>query len=93
VNCHREPCPGLGKSLAGCPDQRECRWLAVRCRVGQESYAHPSKRKIKGTTSLRFPAPTLTQQYWRMRQRGFEWALNGYPSAKWFLTNRHRRNF
>jgi len=38
VNCHREPCPVSRKSLAGCPDQRECRWLSIRCRVGQESY-------------------------------------------------------
>jgi hypothetical protein len=85
VNCHREPCPVLRKSLAGCPDQRECRWLAIRCRVVQESYVHASKREIKGTTSLRFPALTLTQQYWRMRQRGFEWALNGYPLGKMVL--------
>ena len=38
MNCHREPCPVSRKSLVGCPDQRECRWLAIRCKVGQESY-------------------------------------------------------
>jgi hypothetical protein len=38
VNCHREPCSGLRKSLAGCPDQPECRWLSIRCGVKQESY-------------------------------------------------------
>jgi hypothetical protein len=78
VNCHREPCPVSRKSLAGCPDQRECRWLAIRCRVVQESYVHSSKRKIKGTTSLRFPARHCHTAIPRMRQRGFEWALNGY---------------
>jgi len=38
VNCHREAFPVLRKSLVGCPDQRECRWLVIRCRGGQESY-------------------------------------------------------
>ena len=38
MNCHREPCSGLRKSLAGCPDQLECRWLSIRCGVKQESY-------------------------------------------------------
>jgi len=51
VNRHREPCPVSRKSLAGCPDQRECRWLAIRCRVGQESYVR-RKMKIRGTTSF-----------------------------------------
>jgi hypothetical protein len=79
VNCHREPCPVSRKSLPGCPDQRECRWLAIRCMASQESYVPASKRKIKGTTSLRFPAPILSRHSRRMRQRGFEWALNGHP--------------
>jgi len=90
VNCHREPCPVSRKSLAGCPDQCECRWLAIRCRVGQESYVHASKRKIKGQPHFRFPEPTLTQPNETTRVR---MALNGYPFDKMVREHRRRRNF
>jgi hypothetical protein len=60
VNCHREPCPVRGSlsqvapisvNVAGWPYDVES--------VKKVTYA--SKRKIRATTSFRFPAPTLTQ--------------------------------
>ena len=58
MDCHREPSPGLGKSLAGCPDQFECRWLAIRCEVEQKSYMHGGG-KLKLTTSHAFRGSEL----------------------------------
>jgi hypothetical protein len=60
VNCHREPCPVRGSlsqvapisvNVAGWPYDVES--------VKKVTYA--SKRKIRATASLRFPAPSLTQ--------------------------------
>lgn len=92
MNCHRESYPGLGKSLAGRPDQRECRWLAIRCRVGQESYVRQQEENKRDDLASISAAPTPTQPTLRTRQREFQWAVNGYPFDKWFVTNR-RRNF
>jgi len=44
----RESSPGWRKSRCFAPDQSECRFLAIRCGIGQESY-NRGKNVSRGT--------------------------------------------
>ena len=89
MNCHREPCPVSRKSLAGCPDQRECRWLAIRCAVEQESYMRGRGNETHDLAWFRAPSKNDAAN----KQPEFRWTSNVCAFDEWFVTKRCARNF